>query len=403
MESAVSTDNLQAIDKEFYLQVFRRYPITLERGEGARVWDDNGNEYIDALAGIAVNSVGHCHPRVVKAVQEQVAKLIHISNFYISEPQAKLAKKLADLSGLDRVFFSNSGAEAVEGAFKLARKYAHKNGRGGTILSIENCFHGRTMATIAAGKRKYQQGFDPIPAGFKQIPFNDLAAMEAAMTDDVAAVIIEPIQGEGGIVPNDPVYMKKLRELCSERNVLLIFDEIQCGIGRTGRFFGYEHYNVKPDLVTMAKALGGGVPIGAIASTQAVNDALDWGDHGTTFGGNPLSCAAGLATIEAIEEENLMDHAWKVGNGSICKIVEASQEEPSITGVRGWGMMIGVQLNFPGKEVVARMLDKKVLANCAAETVIRLVPPLTISAAEMDRVIEVMLESIKAVKEQHQG
>jgi len=298
----ITNESFHKRDKENYLQTFRRYPLVLERGEGCFVWDVEGNKYLDVLAGIAVNNVGHSHPTVVKAIQDQAAKLVHISNFYLSKPQVELTEKLAEISEMDRVFFGNSGAEAVEGAIKLARKYAFKNGRGGTIISMEKSFHGRTLATIATGKEKMQHGFGPIPHGFKKVPFNDFDALKAEITEEVAGIIIEPIQGEGGINPVEIEYVKQVRTLCDEHNMSLIFDEIQCGMGRTGKWFAKEHYGVEPDIMTSAKGLGGGVPIGAFMAKEKTASAIDFGDHGTTFGGNPLVCASALATISVIEE-----------------------------------------------------------------------------------------------------
>lgn len=401
--TATSTD-YQKIDQQYYLQVFRRFPITLERGQGSYVWDTHGKKYIDALAGIAVNSVGHCHPKVVQAIQAQAAQLIHISNIYTSAPQVQLAQKLAIISGLDRVFFTNSGAESNEGAFKLARKYAHTQGRGGTIISMEGCFHGRTLATIASGKAKYQQGFEPIPTGFKQVPFNDIDAVSTAIDQETAAVIVEPVQGEGGIRLADPVFLQQLRKLCTEKNVVLIFDEIQCGMGRTGDFFAFQGYGVQPDIMTLAKALGSGIPAGAFLANEKVATAINFGDHGTTFGGNPLACAAALATISVIEEEGLVEKARIKGEKVMQRLHQISATESSIVEIRGKGLMIGVELDFPGRAVVAKMMEKGVLGNCANENVMRLVPPLNMELEDMYTVVDVMLEAIREVKkEQNQS
>ncbi len=383
------------LDQKHYLQTFKRYPVTLERGEGARVWDVEGNEYIDALGGIAVNALGHNHPKLVKAIQEQAARLIHISNFYLSEPQVKLSEKLTTLSGLDRVFFSNSGAESVEGAIKIARKYAHSKGRGGEIISFEGSFHGRTMATIATGKPQMQKGFEPIPAGFHQIPAGDMKKLEETASNLTAAIIIEPIQGEGGINVADVEFMHALRDFCNENDIVLIFDEIQCGIARTGKMFAWEHYNVKPDIITLAKGLGGGVPIGAILSNQKVSDAIDFGDHGTTFGGNPLSTAAALATIETIENENLVQESHEKGAWLVERI--QALNEISIREIRGKGLMIGVEFNFETKPLVAKMLEHGILANATAGNVLRLVPPLVITYEQMEKVVEVIKQSIKEI------
>jgi len=383
------------LDQQHYLQTFKRYPVTLERGQGARVWDVEDNEYIDALGGIAVNSLGHNHPALVKAIQEQASKLIHISNFYLSEPQVKLSEKLTTLSGLDRVFFSNSGAESVEGAIKIARKYAHSKGKGGEIISFEGSFHGRTLATIATGKAQMQKGFEPIPAGFHQIPAGDMKKLRETASNLTAAIIIEPIQGEGGINVADVDFMHDLREFCNENDIVLIFDEIQCGIARTGKMLAWEHYGVKPDIITLAKGLGGGVPIGAILSNQKVSDAIDFGDHGTTFGGNPLSTAAALATLETIEQDKLVQEAHEKGAWLVERI--QALNEISIKEIRGKGLMIGIEFNFETKPLVAKMLERGVLANATAGNVLRLVPPLVITYDEMEKVVEVIKQSLKEI------
>ncbi len=399
-QARIQHTDLKGLDDQYYLQVFRRYPVILTKGEGSYVWDTNGKRYIDAMAGIAVNSVGHCHPKVVQAIQQQAATLIHISNAYLSQPQAELAGKLAEISGLDRVFFTNSGAESVEAAFKLARKYAHQHGRGGNIISMEGCFHGRTLATIAAGKAKYQKGFEPIPSGFMQVPFNDINKVAEAINQETAAVIVEPIQGEGGIHIADKEFLQQLRELCGEKNVLLILDEIQCGMGRTGSFFAYQQYGILPDILTTAKALGGGVPIGAMLAVQQVAEALDYGDHGTTFGGNPLACAAALAAIEVIEEENFLRQAKEKGEVILQRLENEAANEPGIVAVRGRGLMIGVEVKGSGRPVVMKMLEKGILINFISENVIRLVPPLNISIEDLHTVVDKLLLSVKEVREE---
>jgi acetylornithine/N-succinyldiaminopimelate aminotransferase len=380
------------IDQKFYLQTFRRYPITLESGRGAHVWDVEGNEYIDMLGGIAVNSVGHCHPSVVDAIREQARKLIHISNFYLSKPQVALSKKLVELSGLDRVFLANSGAESVEGAIKIARKYAHSINRGGTVISFEGSFHGRTLATIATGKKEMQTGFEPIPEGFKPVPFNDIEAVKKASDEDVAAIIIEPIQGEGGIHIATDKFLHELRKFCDEQQIVLIFDEIQCGMGRTGKLFAKDHSGVQPDIMTLAKALGGGFPIGAVLSNEKVSSAMEFGGHGTTFGGNPLACAASLATLKVIQVEEIMEQAVEKGNWLMSRIKSLNCSD--IRDIRGRGLMIGVEFAFETKPLVQRMLEKGVLANATAGNVLRLVPPLNISFGDLEKAIKVLNESI---------
>lgn len=382
------------LDQQNYLQSFKRAPIVLERGQNATVWDVEGKAYIDVLAGIAVNNVGHCHPKVVKAIQQQAEQLIHISNIYLSKPQAELSKKLKEISGLDRVFFANSGAEAVEGAMKLARKWAHKNGRGGEILSMEGSFHGRTLATIATGKAAMQKGFAPIPEGFHKAVFNDLKSVEDQLRQNKAlgAIIVEPIQGEGGINPATKIFLQGLRALCDFYGVVLIFDEIQCGMGRTGYWFAKDYYGVQPDIMTSAKGLGGGVPIGAFLANEKTAQAIEPGDHGTTFGGNPLVCAASLATIQAIEEEQLLQAAQQKG-AWFTEHIEALNM-PSLKQIRGLGLMIGLVFDFETKPLVAKMLEKGLLANATAGNVVRIVPPLTIGYDELKRVVQVIAECV---------
>lgn len=391
--------NYQKIDEQHYLPTYKRFPLTITRGKGSKVWDTNGKEYIDALAGIAVNSLGHSHPKVVEAIKNQAEKLIHISNFYLTEPQALLSKKLTELSGLPRVFFGNSGAEANEGAFKIARKYAHTHGRGGEIISFEGCFHGRTLATIAAGKHAMQEGFEPIPGGFKSAPFNDIETLKMMISKETAAIIIEPIQGEGGINIVNREFMKELREHCDENNIVLIFDEIQCGIGRTGYFFAKDYFGVQPDILTSAKALGSGVPISAILTSEKISEVIKPGDHGTTFGGNALATAASLAAINAIEEENLTVEAAKKGKWFVDKVKDKDPDSIGIKEIRGIGMMIGFEFDRETKPIVEEMMKRGVLANATAETVLRIVPPLNIPYEDLQMVIDVMFESAKKVRE----
>jgi acetylornithine/N-succinyldiaminopimelate aminotransferase len=384
--------------EKYHFDLYERYPITLVKGRGCKVWDDERNEYIDALAGIAVNSLGHSHPRIVKAVQKQAGKLMHISNFYYNEPQSNLAEKLVKVSGLDRAFFCNSGAEAVEGALKLARKYSFNKGKTGTIISMDNSFHGRTLGTIAMGKDKYQNGFAPMPSGFERVPFNDVRALEERVGEQTIGIILEPIQGEGGIRPVTKEYLKKARELCDKYDIPLILDEVQCGIARTGKMFAYQHYDIKPDIVASAKALGSGFPIGAVIAKENFANAFSYGNHGTTYGGNPLACAAALETLEVIEDEDICEMARVRGEYMMTRLRDLSNNWPAIREVRGMGLMIGVELSFAGADVVVEMMKRGVLSNCASDVVIRLVPPLIISKEEIDKVIDVLVESIKEVE-----
>ena len=388
---------LHEADQKYYLPTFKRFPLAFRRGEGARLWDVEGREYLDALAGIAVCNLGHCHPKVVKAIQKQAQQLMHISNFFVSETQVMLSQKLVEISGLNRVFFSNSGAESVEGAIKIARKYAFSNGRGGGIISMENSFHGRTLATIATGKEKMQRGFGPMPSGFHKVPFNDIEAVRAAVSEDIAAIILEPVQGEGGINLAKPCYLRALRELCDRENIALIFDEIQCGVARTGEYFAKDHYEVQPDIMTLAKGLGNGLPVGAILSNEKVSGAIEFGDHGTTFGGNPMACAAGLATIEAIQEEDILRKTIRKGFWLKEMLEEKIGSHAGLKQIRGLGLMIGVEFDFETKPLVLKMMEHGVLANATAGTVLRLVPPLIISFEELERVVDVIALSLKEI------
>jgi acetylornithine/N-succinyldiaminopimelate aminotransferase len=314
----------------------------------------------------------------------------------VNKPQVALSEKLTHLSGLDHVFITNSGAESLEGAFKIARKYAHSMGRGGNIISFENSFHGRTLATIASGKKKYQQGFEPMPSGFSQAKFNDLESVKALVTDDTAAIVIEPIQGEGGINVADKQFLKDLRTFCTEHKIVLIFDEVQSGIGRTGHWFAKDHFGIQPDIMTLAKGLGGGVPIGAILSNASISSAIDYGDHGTTFGGNPLVCAVALTTIKVIEEQGLLHKVQETSAWLKQKLQQIDSDD--IVEVRGVGLMLGVEFNFEIKSVILEMLEHGVIANVAAERVLRIVPPLIITKEELGEYIDVLQSSLNKHK-----
>lgn len=395
----ISNEYLYEEDKNNYLPTFKRFPLAFIKGKGSRVWDANGKEYIDMLAGIAVNNLGHCHPKVVKAIQDQASELMHISNFFVSPSQVAVSKLLVDLTDLKHVFLTNSGAESVEGAIKIARKYASKHNKGGEIISMKNSFHGRTLATIATGQEKYQQGFEPIPTGFSQVAFNDIKALEEAISENTAAVILEPVQGEGGIIPADKKYLKAVRRLCDENDVLLIFDEIQCGVGRTGKLFAKEHFDVQPDIMTLAKGLGGGMPVGAFLCNEKVGNAIDFGDHGTTFGGNPLASSAALATLKAIVDEGLVERALEKGNWIMDTIRSWSSSHPMIKEVRGMGLMIGIVLDRPAAPLVKALLDDGIIVNGTAESVIRLVPPLNISDEDVNTVLEKLERLIGSIEQ----
>jgi len=394
----LTEDKIFERDDKNYLPVFKRYKIVLERGEGAYLYDINGKKYIDFLAGIAVNVLGHNYPPLVKAISEQAAKVIHVSNLYYTKPQADAAAKLVKLSGLDRAFFGNSGAEANEGAIKLARKYAKKISHDKTqIITAWDSFHGRTLATLTAtGQPHYHEGFEPLPGGFDYVHFNDADELAAKISDKTCAVMLETIQGEGGVYPPKNDYLKKVRELCDKYGALLIFDEIQAGIGRSGKFFAYEKYGVKPDIVTLAKGLAGGVPIGAFICTEEVAKAFKPGDHGTTFGGNPLACAAANVVLDTVPDEKFLAHVEEVGAYFKEKLIGLQKKYPAqIKEIRGEGLILGAQLDKPkksGVEIVNECMKRGAIINCTVGTVLRFIPPLIITTAQVDEVINILDE-----------
>ncbi len=383
-------------DQRVYLRSFNRYPVTAVSGQGSRFVDAEGNEYIDALAGIAVNALGHSHPRLVDALTAQAKSLMHVSNFVLTEPQLQLSERLVALSGMDRVFLTNSGAESVEACIKIARKAAHARGRGGTVLFAEGSFHGRTMATLAMGKPAYAQGFEPIPEGFRQVAFNDLEALRAAITDDVGALILEPIQGEGGVRPARPCYLRAAAELCQKEGIVLIFDEVQTGVGRTGAWFAKDRYDVQPDLMALAKGLGGGFPVGAALARESVAKAIVPGDHGSTFGGNPMACAAALTVLDVIEEEDLCREAHEKGRWLRRRIEKIGH--PGIQRIRGKGLMLGLVCGFNTKPLAAAMLERGVLANSTAGNVLRFVPALNIPYADLEAIVEALADALEALE-----
>ena len=386
-------------DKKDYLPVFARYQIVLDHGDGAYVYDTKGNKYIDYLGGIAVNVLGHNHPALVKAIAEQAGRMIHCSNLYYTEVQAEAAARLKQLSGLGKVFFGNSGAEANEGAIKIARKYAHQSDpEKSQIITAWHSFHGRTLATLTAtGQPKYQEGFGPLPGGFDYVDFNDIDALEKMMSEKTCAVMLEPIQGEGGVNMPQPGYLAKVRELCDKHKALLIFDEIQTGMGRTGTMFAYEQFGVIPDIVTLAKGLAGGVPIGAFVVRDEVAATFHAGDHGSTFGGNPLACAAANAVLTTIDRDQLLDNCREVGAYLKEKLEGFQQKYPSlITGVRGMGLILGMELTKPGREIVDECLNHVAIINCTAGNVLRFVPPLLITKQQVDE-LTVVLDKVLGI------
>src|SRR4249920_2918247 len=383
----------------YLMNTYSRIPVAFTRGEGAWVWDQSGKKYLDALAGIAVNTLGHAHPKLTRAIAEQSARLIHSSNLYVVAEQERLAEKLAKISGTDAVFFCNSGCEANEAAIKLARLHGHGKGVDSpAIVVMDKAFHGRTLATLSAtGNRKVQAGFEPLVPGFVRVPFNDIEAVRrvAAQDKSVVAVLVEPIQGEGGINLSTMQYLRELRELCDRQGWFLMLDEVQCGLGRTGKWFVYQHAGIQPDVVLLAKGLASGVPIGACLARGAAAGVFKPGTHGSTFGGNPLACAAALATLEAIEEEGLMENAARVGGLLLAGLREALAGRAGVVEVRGHGQMIGVELERPCGDLVGRALDAGLLINVTMDNVVRLLPPLVMNEAEARQVLSILVPLVR--------
>jgi len=391
-------DPIQELEKSYHFDLYRRLPATLVKGKGVSVWDSNGKKYVDFLSGIAVNALGHCHPEMVKTIRKQSRKLIHVSNIYYTEPQANLAKLLNEVSGFDRTFFCNSGLEANEAAIKLARKTGNLKGKNGPIISFTGAFHGRSIASITLGSEKLQQGFGPLPDGFLKLPYNDISALNENINENTVAVFVEAIQGEGGIIPANPVFMDTLKNLCQKHNVLLIFDEIQTGFGRTGKLFGYMHYNIKPDIITVAKALGGGFPIGGLLTSNEISRNFKYGDHGTTFGGNPMACSVAESVLRTILDKGLIDHARKQGEYFLSRLEKIAKKLSVVREVRGKGLMIGMELNVPCRPVVLEMLDKGYLINCTAEKTLRFLPPLIVKKKEIDGMIKTLFNVLSKTK-----
>lgn len=385
--------------EKYYLPVFGRYQMVMELGQGCRVWDNEGNEYVDAFAGIAVNSLGYNHPVLVKAISEQVAKLMHCSNLYYTEIQAKTLRVVAEATGMDRIFFANCGAEGNEGAMKLARKYGvSKAPTKYKIISADESFHGRTFDTLAAtGHDYYHVGYGPLSPGHVLVPYGDIKALEAQMDDDVCAVLLEPVQGEGGVhVPPDE-YLQQVRALCDKHDALLIFDEVQTGVARTGKWFAYMHSGVKPDVLTFAKGIGGGFPVAGFAVPERLAHVFKPGDHGGTFGGNPLACAAVYATLTTIKSEGLVDKVAEKGEYFKNELRKLQEKYPDkVTDVRGCGLMLGMEVAGEGKPIVESCLANNVIVNCTAGNVIRIVPPLIISKEEIDIVVAALDKALAA-------
>ena len=374
------------------MNTYARLPVAFTHGQGAKVFDESGRSYLDALAGIAVSTLGHAHPRLVKAIADQAGRILHASNIYRIREQEQLGDRLAVLSGMDEVFLCNSGCEANEAAIKLARMFGHQKGIDSpAIVVMEKAFHGRTLATLSAtGNRKVQAGFEPLVGGFVRVPFDDLAAVENIAANNVVAVLLEPIQGEGGINVAHPEYLQGLRRICDERGWLLMFDEIQCGLGRTGYWFACQHAGVKPDVMTLAKGLGSGVPIGACLATGPAAGVFKPGNHGSTFGGNPLACTAALTTLAVIEEEGLLHRAAALGEKLRADFAGALEGQAGIVSIRGDGLMIGIELDRPCGELVTRALERGLLINVTAERVVRLLPALVFTDKDAQELVSIL-------------
>lgn len=386
----IKMEDIKQKCKDNIFNTYARQPLTFVRGEGCKLWDDTGKEYLDFLAGIAVCGLGHCHPEITRVIAENAAKLIHVSNLFYTCPQVDLAAELTRLSFADKVFFSNSGAEANEAAIKIARKYSHDRFGNGRfhIITMKDSFHGRTLATLSAtGQSKVHHGFEPLVEGFTFVEFNSIPAVEEAITEKTCAVMVEPVQGEGGLNFPSPAYLSDLKELCGKNKLLLIFDEVQTGMGRTGSLFAHEQEGVTPDIMTLAKALANGLPMGAMLATDEVAEAFSPGTHATTFGGGPLVASAALATLGIISDPEFLAGVREVGAYFVSRLSELVKRYPFVKEVRGRGLMVGLELEIPGAPFVQSCLDRGIIINCTHETVLRFVPPLIAGTPEVDRVI----------------
>lgn len=381
-------------------QNYGRFPMTFVRGEGCRLWDDQGRAYLDLVAGIAVCNVGHCHPKVVKAIMEQASSLIHVSNLYYTKPMVELAERLVRLSFAQRVFFCNSGAEANEAAIKLARKFSKDRGHPERfeVITMEGSFHGRTLATVTAtAQEKYHHGFEPLVPGFRYVPFGDLKAVSDALDGRTCAVLVEPIQGEGGVKCPPSGYLKGLKELCDDAGILLILDEVQTGMGRTGRLFAHQHEGIFPHVMTLAKGIAGGLPMGALLATEEVASSLTPGTHASTFGGNPVASAAGLAVLSVLTEDGVLDTMGPVARRFREGIEEIGRLYPQFVEMRGVGWLVGVELTEPCKPIVEACMRRGLLVNCTVDKVLRFVPPLVINMAEVEEALGILGEAFEEV------
>ena len=393
----MNTQQIIAQYEKFVMKTYTRIPAVIVKGKGLKVWDLDGNEYLDFFPGWAVSGIGHCHPEVVNAVKNYLKKIIHVPNNYYNMLQGKLAQEIIENSfkGEGKAFFCNSGAEANEGAIKLVRAYGVPNGKY-EIITMQNSFHGRTLATITAtGQPKYSKDFKPLPSGFKSVPFNDIVALKAAVTDKTIAVMLEPIQGEGGINVAHDDYIKDVRRLCDEKGLVLIFDEVQTGMGRTGKIFCFQHYGVTPDVMTLAKSLAGGIPIGALVASKKYADVLKPGMHASTFGGSPIACSAALGVFEAIRREKLLRNTQEMGKYLVEKLNELKKKKSIIKDIRGKGLMIGVELNVEGAAIVEACFKERLLINCAHGNVLRLMPGMIVNKKQIDKAIEILDKVMK--------
>ncbi len=395
-----TTPELIAASAKYLANTYARFPIVLVKGQGVRLWDSDGKEYLDFVGGIAVDALGHCHPRMVEAIRAQAERLIHVSNLYHIEPQIRLAQLLCEHSFADRAFFCNSGAEANEAAIKLARKFAkdHWSTDRFEIIVMRHSFHGRTLATVTAtGNEKYWHGFEPLMPGFKHVPYNDLKAVERAMDSRTCAVLVEPVQGEGGVhVPGDE-YLPGLRRLCDTAGVLLILDEVQSGIGRTGKLFAYEHWGVTPDIMTLAKALAGGIPMGAMLATEGVAASFVPGSHASTFGGTPFVSAVAHAVLSTIIQEDLPGHAARVGKYFLDRLAALQEKHRVVTTVRGRGLILGMEVSVPARTIVSKCMEWGLLVLTAGDSVVRFVPPLIVTEADVDRAVRIVEEVLNGL------
>ena len=380
-------------EQKYIFQTYARFPVLITKGKGMYLTDNEGKQYLDFLSGIAVNALGHCHPAVVNAVKNQAKKLSHTSNLYYTIPQVKLAKKLAQLSGLNKSFFCNSGAEANEAAIKLARKYAKENLGSGKfeIITMHGAFHGRTLATLTATPHeKFHKGYEPLPEGFKYVDYNDIEALRKAVDEKTCAILVEPVQGEGGVQVPAPGYLKEIRTLCDKMNILLVLDEVQVGMGRTGKMFAFQQEGILPDILTLAKTIGAGLPLGVMMASEKVSKGFVPGSHGSTFGGGPVVCEAGLAVLETIEKKRLLENVTAMGAYLLSELKKLKEKHPEIRAVRGTGLICGIELDIPGKDIVSKMLRRGFLINCTSDKVLRFLPPFIVARKHINDMIQAL-------------